>query len=93
VVTGTTEQSVISWPSTDARVAKECGCAFLDTGQVIASSDLDGIHLEASQHAKPGAVVAARVRALFARQNALKSLKAPNAWRSIGRGFYQGKHE
>ena len=32
-----------------ARVAEERGCAFLDTGQVIVSSDLDGIHLEASE--------------------------------------------
>lgn len=31
-----------------ARVAEERGCAFLDTGQVIVSSDLDGIRLETS---------------------------------------------
>jgi lysophospholipase L1-like esterase len=49
-----------------ARVAQERGCAFLDTGQVIVSSDLDGIHLEASEHAKLGAAVAARVRTLLA---------------------------
>ena len=45
-----------------ARVAQERGCAFLDTGQVIVSSDLDGIHLEASEHEKLGVVVAVRVR-------------------------------
>ena len=45
-----------------ARVAQERGCAFLDAGQVIVSSDLDGIHLEASEHAKLGVAVAARVR-------------------------------
>jgi hypothetical protein len=50
----------------DAPVAEERGYAFLDTGQVIVSSDLDGIHLEASEHAKLGAAVAARVRALLA---------------------------
>jgi hypothetical protein len=27
------------------RVAKERGCAFLDTRQVVVSSNLDGIHL------------------------------------------------
>jgi len=32
---------------------------------VIVSSDLDGIHLEASEHAKPGAAIAAGVRALL----------------------------
>ena len=48
-----------------ARVAQERDCAFLDTSQVIVSSDLDGIHLEASEHAKLGAAVAARVRALL----------------------------
>jgi lysophospholipase L1-like esterase len=46
------------------RVAQERGCAFLDTGRVMVSSDLDGIHLEASEHAKLGVAVAARVREL-----------------------------
>jgi len=44
------------------RVAQEKGCAFLDTGKVIASSDLDGIHLEPGEHAKLGKVVAALIR-------------------------------
>jgi lysophospholipase L1-like esterase len=48
-----------------ARVAQERGCAFLDTGQVIVSSDLDGIHLGASEQEKLGAAVAARARALL----------------------------
>jgi lysophospholipase L1-like esterase len=48
-----------------ARVAQERGCALLDTGQVIVSSDLDGIHLEASEHAKLGVAVAAPVRKLL----------------------------
>ena len=41
-----------------ARVAQERGCAFLDTGQVIVSSDLDGIHLEAGEQEKLGVAVA-----------------------------------
>ena len=49
-----------------ARVAQERGCAFLDTGQVIVSSDLDGIHLEASEQEKLGRVVADKVRELLA---------------------------
>jgi lysophospholipase L1-like esterase len=48
-----------------ARVAQERGCAFLNTGQVIESSDLDGIHLEASEQAKLGRSVAAKVRELL----------------------------
>ena len=44
-----------------ARVAKERGCAFLDTGRLIVSSDLDGIHLEASEQKKLGVAVAAKV--------------------------------
>jgi hypothetical protein len=49
-----------------ARVAQERGCAFLNTGQVIESSDLDGIHLELSEQAKLGRTVAAKVRELLA---------------------------
>jgi lysophospholipase L1-like esterase len=48
-----------------ARVAQERGCAFLDTCQVIESSDLDGIHLEASEHGQLGVAVAEKVRALL----------------------------
>ena len=47
------------------RVAQERGCTFLDTGQLIVSSDLDGIHLEASEHEKLGVAVAPRVRELL----------------------------
>lgn len=45
--------------------AKQVGCAFLDASGVIVSSDIDGIHLEASEHAKLGAAVAARVRQML----------------------------
>jgi len=44
------------------RVAEERGCAFLDAGQVIVSSDLDGIHFEPAEHRKLGLAVADRVR-------------------------------
>lgn len=43
------------------RVAEEKGCAFLDAGSVIRSSDLDGIHFEAGEHRKLGLAVAERV--------------------------------
>lgn len=47
------------------RVAEECGCPFLDAGQVIVSSALDGIHFEAEEHRKLGEAVAARVKELL----------------------------
>ncbi len=49
-----------------ARVAQESRCAFLDTGTVIVSSPLDGIHFEASEHRKLGKAVAERVKACLA---------------------------
>ena len=48
-----------------ARVAREKGCAFLDAGTVVVSSDLDGIHFEAGEHAKLGRAVAREVRRLL----------------------------
>ena len=44
------------------RVAEEYGCEFLDTSEVIISSELDGIHFEAGEHRKLGKAVAAAVR-------------------------------
>jgi lysophospholipase L1-like esterase len=48
------------------RVAQEYGCEFFDTSQVIVSSNLDGIHLELSQHRKLGWAVAEIVPRLLA---------------------------
>lgn len=45
-------------------VAVEYNVAFLDTSTVIRSSDLDGIHFEAQEHAKLGRAVAHEVLAL-----------------------------
>jgi lysophospholipase L1-like esterase len=45
--------------------AKEIGANFLDAGEYIRSSDLDGIHLEASEHAKLAEVVAQKVREIL----------------------------
>lgn len=47
------------------RVAEEKGCEFLDTAEVIVSSDRDGIHFEVGEHKKLGLAVAARIRELF----------------------------
>lgn len=45
--------------------AKECGCHFLDAGSIIHSSDMDGIHLEKSQHEKLGKEIASKIQEIF----------------------------
>lgn len=47
------------------RVAEERGCAFLDTSEVIVSSDIDGIHFDVEEHKKLGLAVAARIREIL----------------------------
>jgi lysophospholipase L1-like esterase len=47
------------------RVANERGCAFLDTAEVIVSSDRDGIHFEVGEHRKLGLAVAAQARKIL----------------------------
>jgi lysophospholipase L1-like esterase len=47
------------------RVAEELGCEFLDTADVIVSSKLDAIHLDAEEHHKLGEAVAARVQEIL----------------------------
>lgn len=47
------------------RVADTHGCAFLDTAEVISTSDIDGVHLEAAEHTRLGQAVAGAVRAIF----------------------------
>ncbi|RME79682.1 MAG: hydrolase [Chloroflexi bacterium] len=49
------------------QVAAEYGCHFFDTGQVIVSSDLDGIHLEAGEHRKLAEALAGQVRKILER--------------------------
>ena len=45
------------------------GCAFLDAGTVVTSSDVDGIHLDEPAHRRLGEAVAQRVRQLLGEQN------------------------
>lgn len=47
------------------QVAEEYRCHFLDTGQAIVSSPLDGIHLELEEHRKLGLAVAEKVKAIL----------------------------
>ncbi len=48
-----------------AAIAAELGCGFLDTGAVVVSSKLDGIHLDAGEHKKLGSAVAAQVKTMI----------------------------
>ena len=50
------------FPEHYRRFAEQHGLAFLDASEVVVSSDLDGIHLEAGEHRKLGKAVAASVR-------------------------------
>ena len=47
------------------RVADKHGCELLDAGDLVRSSDLDGIHLEAGEHRKLGEAVATRVKEIL----------------------------
>jgi lysophospholipase L1-like esterase len=48
-----------------AELAQERGCAFLDAGTVIHSSDLDGIHFESAEHKALGEAVAREVKKIL----------------------------
>jgi hypothetical protein len=48
-----------------ARVAAALRCPWLDAGEVVATSALDGWHLELSQHELLGVAVAAKARGLL----------------------------
>jgi lysophospholipase L1-like esterase len=47
------------------RVAEKHGCELLDAGELVRSSDRDGIHLEVDEHRKMGEAVAARVKEML----------------------------
>ena len=47
-----------------ADIARRHGCGFLDAGQVIVSSPLDGVHFDAAEHGKLGRAVAAALKDL-----------------------------
>jgi lysophospholipase L1-like esterase len=49
-----------------ADIAETFGCHFLDAGKIINSSPVDGIHFDASEHAKLGKAVTEKVREIFA---------------------------
>jgi lysophospholipase L1-like esterase len=47
------------------RFAEQHGCEFFDASEVIVSSDVDGIHLDAGEHRKLGEAVATRIGEIF----------------------------
>lgn len=46
-------------------VCGQLGCAFFDAGSVVSSSQIDGIHLDADQHAVLGVEIAKKVNAFL----------------------------
>lgn len=46
-------------------VAEELGCEYVDCGDHIVSSDIDGIHYAPEEHVKLGKVMAARIKGIF----------------------------
>ena len=47
------------------RISNEKGCHYLDAGDHVESSPLDGIHLEVDMHARLGRAVVAKVREIM----------------------------
>jgi lysophospholipase L1-like esterase len=52
-------------PSHYRAVAQEFGCRFFDSGDVVKSSEIDGIHLDAVSHALLGRAIAACLREML----------------------------
>jgi len=48
-----------------AIVARERGCAFADAGEFVASSAIDGVHLDAEQHVALGRALAPVIGSLL----------------------------
>src|SRR5215203_4866059 len=55
------EEKSRQFPVHYERFAEQQGCEFFDASTVIVSSDVDGIHLDDSEHVKLGEAVAARI--------------------------------
>ena len=64
VFAGAAEKSK-GFPRQYRRVANKYGCELLDAGELVRTSDLDGIHLEPGEHRKLGEAVAARVKEML----------------------------
>jgi lysophospholipase L1-like esterase len=53
------------------QIAAELGCGFFDAEQVTSSSVVDGVHLDADQHAKLGKALTEPVRAILRQQTSV----------------------
>jgi lysophospholipase L1-like esterase len=60
------ESKSLKLPEHYQRIARQMGCVYLDTGTIIRSSPLDGIHLEEASHFKLGEAVALKVKEILA---------------------------
>ena len=56
-------EKLIALPSHYKTVAAQYGCEFFNAGTVVATSGIDGIHWEASEHAKLGEALAKLINA------------------------------
>lgn len=52
-------------PGYFSKVAEVYGCEFLNAGDYISTSDIDGIHLEVSEHKELGKIAAEKARVIF----------------------------
>jgi len=59
------EEKSRGFPERYRRVAEQRGCDFLDAGESVEPSEVDGVHLDADAHRSLGEAVAARVRGLL----------------------------
>ena len=59
------EEKSGQFPEHYRRFAEKIGCEFMDASEVIVSSDVDGIHLDASEHHKLGEAVAECIRQIL----------------------------
>jgi lysophospholipase L1-like esterase len=63
------EQRCVGLPDAYMRMASDLQCAFFDAGTVATASVVDGVHLDADQHAKIGDALAPTVRTFLTTQN------------------------
>jgi len=47
-------------------VSAELHCPFFDAGAIVSASEVDGVHLDADEHARLGAALVAEVKAILA---------------------------
>lgn len=59
------EEKSRNLPNQYRRVAERRGCELLDAGELVVSSDQDGIHLEPEEHRKLGEAFCARVKQIL----------------------------